>query len=604
MKMNRIMLAALLASASLAAFAQGGNSSSGTDAGTTNGSSSTNTTLSGHEGFNCATGSAYAMIKGIATCKALTPTTSSASAASCSAQTLSQGYCSFPFPATSSGSTPLVASTATGYTGTSSATCTNGTWGSLASTTTCLPAACAATIATSGSCSYPIPAINSGQSSTVATTTANYTGSDTATCNAGALSFSNPSCTLPTPCAAGTVTWSDPAAGTGATCSASVVATPVGSNVTLDYSGATALGRAQFTCTNSVWTYSAGGCFSLTACPASGSPTFNYLASQVGGAIWANTPPLPSGIPQTWGSCTAPAALSVPATAGSNAVVSSNLFPFEPLAPVVSANAGAVGSEALMCQRVIIQGPLSSGAQAVPGWSMSAKTPYTCGATACAAPPIGFITQQCGGSNYGSAIYAASTQCDATTSNVWKTWDWSEYYEQCSTTSTSIANFLGMAQVAVTGSTYYSSGVVNAALAKSYSSYSYTVAIGVSATPTISLVLNSSGAWTIAAQSVSSGVTTPSTVASGTWTSAPAKVYEYQILAGENIAAAAGITPSQTIFATPTAAWKTISGATTVASCTVPTGSTTCSAEWVVGVRLQGTTAPVVANAIRLTATN
>ncbi len=90
------------------------------------------------------------------------------------------------------GNTP-VTNAASGYTGSGTAYCTTG---SLSASGSCSALQCSAGTATWGAgCSAPVGALNYGANTGVTNTATGYTGSATVTCNNGSYSYSNTSCT-------------------------------------------------------------------------------------------------------------------------------------------------------------------------------------------------------------------------------------------------------------------------------------------------------------------------------------------------------------------------------------------------------------------------
>ncbi len=282
------------------------------------------TDLTSGNGFGCAAGTTYQMVNGIARCTQ--PTATTVAASSCSVAVLTQGACSFSFPSSTSGSTPAVSTNTPGYTGAARATCTNGSWTGLAGTcgpnpcnaatatyglcsfdlpavasgsspsvststagytgtgqatcsagawstltASCAPSNCGGTVTSYGSCTFAVPALSSGASTSVTTPTSGYTGSITASCSTGSLSFSSQSCAAvppppSSPCASGTMTW------TG-TCSAPITATSSGSSRTLTNTASGYTGSVTFACSNGVWGSPSGVSCNptgqvLVACPA------------------------------------------------------------------------------------------------------------------------------------------------------------------------------------------------------------------------------------------------------------------------------------------------------------------------------------------------
>lgn len=181
--------------------------------------------------------------------------------ANCSATTVSSGGCTYNIPFTVSGSSVSVSPSGAGYTGNYSATCNNGGW--VGATASCTPPPCASGPATSGACSYSLPATASGGSQTVSTSTAGYSGSLTASCTAGAWSSSGATCSA-NPCGANTAT-------SGA-CSFALPDTASGGSSTVSTSTAGYTGSLTASCTAGAWSSSGATC-SANAC---GATTANW----------------------------------------------------------------------------------------------------------------------------------------------------------------------------------------------------------------------------------------------------------------------------------------------------------------------------------------
>jgi hypothetical protein len=103
------------------------------------------------------------------------------------------GACSFNIASLASGGSSSSANTTAGYTGSISYSCANGNY-TFGDWSQSCRANCAATTTSSGSCSYSIPALTSGTNTTVADSTAGYTGSITASCSNGSLAYSGATC--------------------------------------------------------------------------------------------------------------------------------------------------------------------------------------------------------------------------------------------------------------------------------------------------------------------------------------------------------------------------------------------------------------------------
>lgn len=135
-------------------------------------------------------------------------------AADCPAETIASGSCSYTLPITPSGQTAVAATSTTGYSGSVSASCSDGVWTYGASTCSQVapppppppappppaPTNCDAQVMTytrlGTTCEFPIaPLTHGGQSGLVLSNTANTLGSAMASCTNGTLNFvSEPSC--------------------------------------------------------------------------------------------------------------------------------------------------------------------------------------------------------------------------------------------------------------------------------------------------------------------------------------------------------------------------------------------------------------------------
>ncbi len=281
-------------------------------------------------GFGCAAGTTYQMVNGMARCTQ--PTATALTAAACGASVLTQDACSFSFPATTSGSTPSVSTSTAGYTGQAHATCSNGTWAGVAGTcgpnpcnaattsygacsfsfpsvasgsspsvatstpgytgtaqaicsagswgglsASCAPSNCRAATTTYGSCTFSVPPLSAGASTSVTTSTGGYTGSITASCSTGSLSFSGQSCAAlpppsppPAPCSSGMLSW-------GGGCNASVASTSSGSSASVSNVATGYSGSATFSCSNGVWSAGASSCSALPC--SSGTVSWNGSCS-------------------------------------------------------------------------------------------------------------------------------------------------------------------------------------------------------------------------------------------------------------------------------------------------------------------------------------
>jgi hypothetical protein len=166
----------------------------------------------------------------------------------CTATTATSGGCTYSVPATASGSSVSVSPSGTGYSGTYTATCSNGGWSNVSAS--CTPPSCTGGTATSGACSYTLATTASGASTTVATSTSGYTGSLSASCSAGTWSNSSVSC-VANSCDATTLSWTV----TGNTCSGPITSAVSGGSLTItntDTNYATT-SSATFACSAGTW---------------------------------------------------------------------------------------------------------------------------------------------------------------------------------------------------------------------------------------------------------------------------------------------------------------------------------------------------------------
>ncbi|MEJ0010876.1 MAG: prepilin-type N-terminal cleavage/methylation domain-containing protein [Alphaproteobacteria bacterium] len=166
-------------------------------------------------------------------------------------------HCSGPYGTLSAGGTQTVTNSASGYTGTETVTCASDGSGTITPSAQVCNANCAAVGSTSWltSCSGSVPALNGGASTTVTNSAANYTGSETATCSNGTVTYSNPSCTS-TSCSATTASWT----GTASGCSGPVTLGTNGSNQTVTNSASGHTGSETATCNSGTWSYSSPNC--------------------------------------------------------------------------------------------------------------------------------------------------------------------------------------------------------------------------------------------------------------------------------------------------------------------------------------------------------
>lgn len=232
------------------------------------GSSTVGTTTPGYSGTASASCSNGALTLTGSSCAPVPP-------ADCGAQVLSSGACSFSFGSVANGASSTVTNSVAGYTGTATASCSSGVL-SFAAAPTCAAAApsdCASTTRTSGSCSFTFGSISNGSSSTVSTSTPGYTGSATATCSSGAITLNGASCS---PVAVPPANCSPSNTSSGA-CSYSVGALVSGDSQSVATSTPNYIGSATASCNNGTVSWSGASC------------TFNFAASCSGGQTWNGT---------------------------------------------------------------------------------------------------------------------------------------------------------------------------------------------------------------------------------------------------------------------------------------------------------------------------
>ena len=372
-----VLVAALFAQALavLPAFAENGA------AGASGGSQH----VRGGDGFACGNGDTYTMVNGVARCTQ--PTASVAASPSCAATVLAQGACTFNFPSTTSGSSPVIATSVAGYSGAGRATCSSGSWSPLAAS--CSPNACGATTTDFGACSFAIPVLASGHAAVVPTSTSNYLGSVTASCSAGSLSIAAQSCNpapppAPLPCASTSQSW-------GVSCDAPTGAATSGSSVTLTSVDPGYSGTATFACTNGVWSAP----FAANCSP-----------------IPPPAPPAPAGCPagtQSWGltpMCMAPI--------GSGAAGTSQTL--------TSVTAGESGVASFTC---------AGGVWSTASSNCDPNPPPSCPAAPAASQTI---TCQAAGypvGDFGSVVQTRSLSCNATTGWTWSAGAWTTASSDC-----------------------------------------------------------------------------------------------------------------------------------------------------------------------------
>lgn len=94
-----------------------------------------------------------------------------------------------------SGQSETVSNTASGYTGSGTFSCSNGTWSYVSGTCTATATGCSATTTSWGTgCSGSVAALASGQAETVTNTASGYSGTTVANCNGSSWTYSGSTC--------------------------------------------------------------------------------------------------------------------------------------------------------------------------------------------------------------------------------------------------------------------------------------------------------------------------------------------------------------------------------------------------------------------------
>jgi hypothetical protein len=183
-------------------------------------------------------------------------------AAGCSATTRTWlTNCGGSLPARSDSQTAVVSNTNVNYTGSATYTCNNGTWSAPTSTSCTIKTCTGGAKSWLTNCSATAATINAGASTTISNTNSGYSGSATYACNDGTWGApTSTSCTAaPSGCSAVSRTWST---NCGANLSAAAHgAAPTVSNTNVNYTGS-----ATFSCDNGTWQAPTGTSCAIKTC--------------------------------------------------------------------------------------------------------------------------------------------------------------------------------------------------------------------------------------------------------------------------------------------------------------------------------------------------
>ncbi|PZP87313.1 MAG: hypothetical protein DI582_00660 [Azospirillum brasilense] len=200
----------------------------------------------------------------------------------------------------SNGSATSVTNTNTGYAGTVTVTCDDGSLtqsgASCTGTSSCPPQSYGW-----GNCSGTTSAVVAHNAGAIITNTAvNYTGEANVTCNNGAFIANSSTCDATTPCAAQTVNW-------GGGCSAAYGGAPHGGSSTLGNTASGYNGTVQITCTNGTPTPSSPVCNPAPPadCPATTVSWGGGCTASVGALTDGATSPVTSSASSHSGTATA-----------------------------------------------------------------------------------------------------------------------------------------------------------------------------------------------------------------------------------------------------------------------------------------------------------
>ena len=182
----------------------------------------------------------------------VTQSNASCAPATCSATTVNWGSCSAPAGTTTHGTTLLLTSSSSGYTGSASFVCDAGSY-QLASGSSCIPRPCPTESLTWGAgCSSNVTGVSSGSSSSATSTAEGFTGSANFSCSLGNWSYTSGSCSA-AGCAAKSVTWGD-------ACQGSLSGKASGNSLTISNTKSSRDGSATFACDHGDWNFKSGSC--------------------------------------------------------------------------------------------------------------------------------------------------------------------------------------------------------------------------------------------------------------------------------------------------------------------------------------------------------
>ncbi len=212
------------------------------------GNATVSTFTPGHTGSVTASCSNGSLSFGGASCAPLPPT-------GCSASTRTVGSCSFDVPPLTSGASASPSNTTPGFTGSLTATCTNGSVAFTNEICNALPPSdCGATSHRVGACVYAVPAIANGNSQAAGNITPGHSGSVTASCSGGSLSFAGATCVVdePNSCASSTQTYGS--------CSFNIPGLSSGGSATVTNTVPGFTGSMTGTCSNGSLSLSGASC--------------------------------------------------------------------------------------------------------------------------------------------------------------------------------------------------------------------------------------------------------------------------------------------------------------------------------------------------------
>ena len=195
----------------------------------------------------------------------------------CNSQTVTWGSgCSATAPFINHGSTSNVNNAAGGRVGSATVSCSNGT---ATASGNCYADCTAQTVSWNGTCSAAVGTVAHGGSTNISNTASGYTGSASVACNNGSLSTSGTSCNpVYVGCGAATLSWGS--------CSGSIGALGHGANGGITNSVEGYSGSATATCSNGSWSLSGTSC-NAVAC----NPT--TVSGQTSPRAWSGNTPYP-----------------------------------------------------------------------------------------------------------------------------------------------------------------------------------------------------------------------------------------------------------------------------------------------------------------------